>query len=150
MKKRKIFSLLVVVVIVLSMYGNIVSAEVREETPFLYRGGSSFVASTAAKKENGTGTNCCSNLVVVSVTGIPYGLIGSNSFSSRMRTNETEVAAMDLMTHSSSNYTYNGNNRLYKSYYTGFGANGEYYKLAASMNSSSANLSGSAHYHYNP
>lgn len=148
--KKRLFCLLAVVVLVLSMYGNIVFAEVREESTFLYRGGASFVAATPALKENGTGTSWCSNLVSVSVTGIPSGLIGSNYFVSRMRTNETETAASYTLTHSSSNYTYNGDNRLWQSYYSGFGTNGEYYKLAASMSSSSANLSGSVYYRYNP
>lgn len=152
---KKIVSVAISIVLALSICTGIASAQVREDSTFLSRGGSSVIFG-AALKESGTynpitGTGkWCSNLKSIACTGIPSGLIGSNSIISRMRTNESLTEASPTITHNYTNYVQNGDNRVWKGYYSGFGANGEYYRMATSMSSSSANSSCSVTYRWNP
>lgn len=152
---KKLLSILVSVVLLISVCTSAVSAQVRTDSTSLSRGGASVVFG-AALKESGTynpqtgAGSWCSNLTSISCTGIPSGLIGSNSVVSRMRTNETWASASPIITHSYRNYSQNGDNRVWGGYYSGYGANMEFYRLATSMTSSSANSGCSVTYRWNP
>ena len=152
---KKLLSVLLSVVFAISVFTCAVSAQVRTDSTSLSRGGSSVIFD-AALKESGTynpqtGTGkWCANLISISCTGIPSGLIGSNSVVSRMRASETLNDASPTITHSYLNYTQNGDNRVWAGFYTGYGANGEYFRLATSMSSSSANSGCSVTYNWNP
>ncbi len=153
---KKLLSVLISVLLFVSVCTSAVAAEVKTGTATLKRGGDSQVFVPAARKESGTynpstgAGSWCSNLVNISCTGIPSGLIGSNSVVSRMRTNEEWEIASPTITHSYRNYSQNGDNRVWAGYLSSFGGNHEYYCLATSMTSSSANSGCTVTYRWNP
>lgn len=149
---KKIICLFVSTCLILSLFGSMVCAEVRTDSTYLYRGGSSVVFQTPAQKWTDYGVSWCSNLTWISCYGMgfPDGEIGGNRIVSRMRTNETEASASYTVTHYYGNYTKNGDNRVWQSWYSGYGSLWEYYKLATSMSSASTHNSCHVTYRWNP
>lgn len=143
--------------VIVMIFGGGVFAEVRVgDSATLYRGGSSVIFPKA-RKDTVYGVDWCSNLTYIHAFGggFPAGLIGSNRIISRMRTNETEAKASDIITHGYWNYTYQPdaeipNNRVYQSFYSGYGSYHEYYKMAVSMSSVSSHSSSFVSYRWNP
>lgn len=137
--------------LVLSMYGGVVFAQVRQEEPYSLTRGVGTGFFEPLKKETASGVAWCSNLKSISCIGLPSGLIGSNYIWSRLRIDAIGYNyATPVITHSSSNYSKDGDNRVWKSYLDNFGGQNTNYRMAISMHSSSANTGCTVTYRWNP
>lgn len=145
MTRKMCFSLLMSFILICSFSLSASALDDNHATLTVTRGGSSAYSAYAVKETAG-GTSWHVTLSGYAVVGLPTMTWGSNSYQVRMR-DASNVEASSAYTYNTSNYT--TASRWYD-YSTGFGGNGASFRLASSMNSSSANTGATLGFNWQP